>query len=148
MWVFYPSFHLLFPVSFESFMKKVPKHLRPKSDFRINCLQQSLDIEKAHQKAGFEAIPYEIVARRYFQFISFLQSKNLTSRVLLENIASVSGSSELRNHDLTEEGFYFIQQYHDRWAGRLYKDKGHAKESEFLEKWYLKFKSEFSIQNS
>jgi hypothetical protein len=116
----------------------MPKPLppRPPHDFRITVLAWQIDSEKNHGSAGFPRIPEEILRRRFFQFLSFLQSKGMTVRTVAATIDQVNHETELRNSDLNESGYKFVQRYSDRWIGRMYKDKSEEKEQAFLEKWY------------
>ena len=129
-------------------MKKKPKHLRPAEDFRVSSIDWEIDIERRHRDAGFEAIDAEVLRRRFFQFIDFLQSQGMTTRVILGSLSALAENSEFRNSDLNDKGFYFVQQYHGRWLNRTHKDKGEQKENEFLEKWYRQFEEDFEIPRS
>lgn len=118
----------------------MPKHQRPKDDFRITSLAWELDIVDRFTKGGFDPLPRELVVRRFFDFIDFLQQHGLTTRTVVAGEAQVTEASELRNSDLTEEGFEFARLYHGKWLDRLYKDTGREKEKQYLEKWFAKVK--------
>jgi hypothetical protein len=120
-------------------MKK--PHLRPEKDFRVTSLAWEIDIEKRHVVAGFAPVPVDVIRRRYFQFLSFLQEHGMTARTVCLRLDDVGELSEWRNADLTDEGFYFAQKYHGRWLNRTRKDGGEAKEAAFLKKWLSEFRS-------
>lgn len=115
------------------------KHPRPTNDFTVTSLAWERDFEQHHQRAGFPPIPDEVLVRRFWQFLRFLQQHRLTSRVVAANAAELSADTALRNSDLTDEGFYFIQRFHGRWLNRSRKDSGETKEDKFLTKWYHQF---------
>jgi hypothetical protein len=112
----------------------VKKHLRPTADFRISSVASELDIEGHHQKAGFNPLGREVILRRFFAFIDFLQQNGMTTRTIAKALDDVDNSTELRNSDLTDEGFDFVRLYHGKWLNRMYKDGGDEKEQAFLEK--------------
>ena len=120
---------------------RVP-HPRPEKDFCVDSVAWSLDGVRRHTDAGFPDIPREIIIRRFWQYLQFLQSHGLTVRTVAPSRAEVDDSTELRNADLTDEGFRFIQYSHPRWLQRLYKDTGELKEDGYLQKWYEKFQSQ------
>jgi hypothetical protein len=93
-----------------------------------------------HRKAGFPEISRDVLARRFWQFLRFLQQRGLTSRVVAKSLDDISEQTILRNSDLTDAGFYFIQRFHGRWVSRTSKDRGEEKEEAFLIKWYEKFR--------
>ena len=117
-------------------------HPRQDKDFRVDSVVWSLDGVRRHTDAGFPDIPREIVVRRFWQYLRFLQSHGLTVRTVANSQAEVGDSTELRNFDLTDEGFRFIQYSHSRWVQRLHKDTGEQKEDGYLKKWYEKFQSQ------
>jgi hypothetical protein len=115
-------------------------HPRPEIDFRVTCLDWELDIERRQVDGGFEPVPREDIVRRYFQFLSFLQTHGMTSRTVCARIEDVGEDAEWRNSDLTDDGFYFVQRFHGRWSDRKRKDQGEAKEAAFLQKWLTEFR--------
>ena len=118
----------------------MPKHHpRPAHDFTVTSFAWDVKHEEIHRRAGFPEIPREVLARRFWQFLRFIQQNGLTSRVIAQSLDDISEQTELRNSDLTDAGFYFIQRFHGRWVNRCYKDKGEQKEYLFLEKWYETF---------
>ena len=119
-------------------MKK-PLLPRPEKDFTVCSIAWDLDIMQRHTKAGFEHIPDDIVYRRFFQFLDFIQRHGFTVRTVATSLADVSPSTTLRNSDLTDDGFRFIQHAQPRWSARLYKDRGEQSELQFLEKWFQTF---------
>ena len=120
----------------------MPKHHpRPSHDFTVDSFAWSLDIEKRHRDAGFPPVAREVLARRFWQFLYFLQEHKFTTRTLARTIDDISEQTTLRNSDLTDEGFYFVQKFHGRWTSRTYDDRGEEKEQAFLEKWYQRFEA-------
>jgi hypothetical protein len=120
-------------------MKK--NHPRPEKDFRVTCVTWELDIERRQVDGGFAPVAREIIIRRYFQFLDFLQRHHMTTRVICSAATHLTGESEWRNSDLTDEGFYFTQRYHGRWLDRKRKDTGEANEEKFLQKWLNEFRN-------
>ncbi len=100
-----------------------------------------------HTKAGFDHIPDGIIYRRFFQFIDFIQRHGFTVRTIATSLADITADTALRNSDLTDAGFRFIQYAEHRWCNRLYKDTGSDKEIAFLERWFQKFQQlgDFSL---
>jgi hypothetical protein len=115
------------------------KHLRPEKDFTVTSLASERDIERRHREAGFPGVPDEIIVRRFWQFLRFIQHRGLTVRTVASSLADVSDNTTLRNSDLTDEGFYFIQRFHGRWLNRTRKDCGEPKEDAYLTRWYDQF---------
>ncbi|CAN5582887.1 hypothetical protein BH11PLA2_BH11PLA2_34770 [soil metagenome] len=99
-----------------------------------------LDIVARHCNAGFDPLSRELIFRRFFTFVDFLQQHGMTTRTIAKGLEDVDESTELRNHDLTDEGFDFGRLYHGRWLERMYKDRGDAKERAFLDKWLSIFR--------
>lgn len=127
--------------------KKYPP--RPTKDFRLTCFAWQLEIESNHRHGGFPEIPREILTRRFWQYLRFLQDNGLTTRIIARGPEEICPETTLNNSDLTEEGYLFEQRYGDRWVGRMYKDAGEAKEEKFLAKWYAEFtSSRHSVQQS
>lgn len=120
-------------------MKK--PHPRPSNDFRVTSLAWETDIEKRHTDAGFAPVAPEVIVRRFFQFLNFLQKHGMTTRTVCERIEDVKDVSEWKNSDLTDDGFYFTQQFHGRWHNRTRKDRGEEKEEGFLRKWLVEFQT-------
>lgn len=119
-------------------MKKSPPP-RPEKDFTICSVAWDLEIVQKHTEGGFEHIPDDIVYRRFFQFVDFIQRHGFTTRTIAASRADVSTATALRNSDLTDDGYRFIQHAQTRWIKRLYKDSGEAKEQAFLERWLKDF---------
>ena len=117
-------------------------HPRTEDDFRITSVSWEIDIQKRHEDAGFAAISKEIALRRFYQFIRFLQNHGMTARIILNSLSEVTDQSELRNSDLNDKGFYFVQRYHGRWLNRVRNDKGERKEEDFLNKWNEQYENE------
>ena len=51
----------------------VKKHQRPAEDFRVTSVAWELDIEARHRKAGFDPVEREVILRRFFSFVDFIQ---------------------------------------------------------------------------
>jgi hypothetical protein len=120
----------------------MPKHHpRPSHDFTVDSFAWSLDNERRHRDAGFPPVAREVLTRRFWQFIRFLQERRFTSRVVARCVDDISEQTTLRNSDLTDEGFYFVQRFHGRWVSRTHQDRGEEKEEAFLEKWYKSFEA-------
>jgi hypothetical protein len=117
--------------------KRLPP--RPEKDFTVCSIAWDLDIVQRHTKGGFDHIPDAIVYRRFFQFLDFIQRHGFTIRTVAASLGDISPSTALRNSDLTDDGFRFIQHAQPRWSARLYKDRGEQKELQFLEKWLQTF---------
>lgn len=111
------------------------KYQRPDKDFTIISIKWLIESVRTHTRAGFDDIPDALVYRRFFQLVKFLQIRNLTDRYLINEIDEINASSELKNSDLNDNGFYFLQSCIDKWSNRLYKDQGEDKEWKYLEKW-------------
>jgi hypothetical protein len=116
-------------------------HPRAANDFRVTSLAWEIDIEKRYMEAGFDLVAREIIVRRYFQFLNFLQKHGMTTRTVCARIEDVDDKSEWKNSDLTDEGFVFTQRFHGRWLNRTRKDRGEEKEEPFLRKWLADFQS-------
>jgi hypothetical protein len=118
----------------------MPKHHpRPAHDFTITSFAWDVEHEQIHRRAGFSEVSRDVLARRFWQFLRFIQQRGLTSRIVASSLEAISEQTILRNSDLTDGGFYFIQKYHGRWVSRTRKDRGEQKEEAFLEKWYETF---------
>lgn len=115
------------------------KYTRTDKDFIVESIAGLKDVIQKHTIAGFEHIPDSIVYRRFFQLIKFLQDNNLTVRTLHIDQSDLNDQTELRNSDLNDKGFYFLQYALSKWEARFYKDQGEEKEGNFLEKWYKTF---------
>ena len=100
-----------------------------------------LENAATHECAGFPHIPEQTLRRRYWQFIAFIQEHGLTIREIAPRLEAISPNTAIRNSDLTQKGYKFVQKYGDRWTGRMHKDKGASAEKGFLEKWYVAFTS-------
>ena len=116
-------------------------HPRPEHDFRVDSLALLIDIAQKQELTGLPAIPRDLMTRRYWQYIDFLQRHGFTCRKIASSPAHIDEAAELRNSDLTDEGFRFIQFSHDKWLDRTYKDGGAEKEERMLESWLHKFTS-------
>lgn len=114
-------------------------HPRPEKDFRVDSLSLLLEIVRKQERSGLPAIPREVMIRRYWQYIDFLQRHGFAVRKVASSLASIDDTAELRNSDLTDEGFRFVQYSHDKWLDRTYKDGGEEKEGRMLESWLKTF---------
>jgi len=99
-----------------------------------------LDIVHRHTRAGFEHVPDSLVYHRFFQFLDFIQQHGFTVRTVVASLAEVTPATTLRNSDLSDEGFRFIQYAEPRWCRRLHKDTGPDREWAFLERWLQRFR--------
>lgn len=117
--------------------KKLPP--RPEKDFTVCSIAWDLEAVQNHTHAGFQHIPDDIVYRRFFQFLDFIQRHGFTVRTISETLSEVTTATSLRNSDLTNDGFRFIQYAQPRWSKRLYKDTGAEKEWAFLERWHRSY---------
>jgi hypothetical protein len=115
---------------------------RPEQDLRITSLQSQLETEANHRRAGFPPVEHEVVRRRFWQFLSFLQRHSYLVHPTANTIDDLEPTAELRNADLTDAGYTYVQRYVDRWSGRMYKDRGPEAERMFLEKWHKRLLSE------
>lgn len=115
---------------------------RPERDFRITTFAWQLDNEANYRNAGFPAVSREILTRRFWQFLSFIHLNGFTTRVIASCLADITPETELRNSDLTDDGYRFVQRYCDRWTARMHKDTGAASEAKFLVKWLKKLQAE------
>ena len=109
---------------------------RPEKDFTVCSIAWDLDNVQRHTNAGFDPIPDSIVYRRFFQFLAFIQNHGFTVRTIAATLAEVTPDTALRNFDLTDDGFRFIQYAQPRWCKRLHKDTSATKELAFLERWF------------
>lgn len=117
--------------------KKLPP--RPAKDFTVCRITWDLEAVQNHTHAGFQHIPDDTVYRRFFQFLDFIQRHSFTVRTIAETLSGVTTTTSLRNSDLTDDGFRFIQYAQPRWSKRLYKDTGAEKEWAFLERWFRNY---------
>ena len=115
---------------------------RPTIDFRIVSFQSIIEIEANHRRAGFSEIRYEVLRRRFWQLLSFLDCQGYRLSQHRTSAEDIGPSSDLKNFDLNDDGYLFVQRYLDKWHGRLYKDKGAEAEWRFLEKWHSQFVAE------
>lgn len=63
----------------------------------------------------------------------------MTTRPIAKSIEELSNDAQMRNSDLNDDGFYFVQRFHGRWLNRTRKDLGPEKEEAFLSKWWAQF---------
>lgn len=115
------------------------RYPRTERDFTVESIKVLKDVIHTHTVAGFEHVPDSIVYRRFFQLITFLQKNNLTNHILIHEQSELNDSSALRNSDLNDKGFYFLQYALGKWVDRFHKDQGDEKELRFIEKWYKSF---------
>jgi hypothetical protein len=115
---------------------------RPASEFMIASVQWHINVEANHRQAGFPEVRYDVIQRRFWQLLSFLDQQGYMVRSIPESIEDVGPSTALTNFDLSDEGYSFVQRYEGKWVDRLYKDKGAEAERKFLEKWHAQFLSD------
>ncbi len=109
---------------------------RPEQDFRITSLQSQIETEANHRRAGFPPVEHDVVRRRFWQLLNFLQLHSYLVHPIANTIDDLKPTAELRNEDLTDAGYAYVQRYVDRWSSRMYKDRGPEAEWKFLEKWH------------
>lgn len=114
------------------------KYLRTDKEFVVESIAGLKDIVQRHTVAGFEHIPDSIIYRRFFQLLRFLQDNMLTAHNHRDS-SELTDQTNLKNSDLNDKGFYFLQYALPKWEDRLYKDQGEEKEWKFLVKWYETF---------
>lgn len=119
--------------------RRKPFPARPEKPFRIYTMQRRLDNVATHTRAGFAHIPEDIVRAHFYEYLKFLQSKGLTVRPLAASPADVTAATELWSHDLTLQGYRFVQYSGDKWVDRLDKFAASDREVPYLEKWYRQF---------
>jgi hypothetical protein len=120
--------------------KKWPS--RHAQDFKITSVQWHVEIEANHRQAGFAKVEYDIILRRFWQLLHFLEQRGYLTKPAPASLDKVDSRTELRNSDLNEDGYAFVQRFGGKWVDRLYKDKGEQAEWKFLEKWHARFLSE------
>lgn len=81
----------------------------------------------------------DLVRLHYFRYVSFLESKQYLLAPKTEPLGGANSSLELWSHDLTPEGYRFVQYTHDRWIGRIHKYADTAQQNAYLEKWHQMF---------
>ena len=79
------------------------KHLRPAHEFTVTSLAWERDIEAKYRRAGFAPIPDEVLVRRFWQFLRFIQQYGLTTRTLANSPDELTDDATLRNSDLTDK---------------------------------------------
>ena len=112
---------------------------RPEKDFTVCAVAWDIDIIQRHTRAGFDHVPDSVVYRRFFQFPDFIQRHGFAVQTIASSLDEVTQVTALRNSDLTEEGFRFIQHAEPRWCNRLHKDTDADKEPAFLDRWLRKY---------
>jgi hypothetical protein len=115
------------------------RYPRTKEDFVVDSIAELKKVIEKCTDAGFDDVPEPIIFRRFYQLLKFLQDNNLTERILYHDILEVNLQSDLKNSDLNDKGFYFLQYALGKWENRFHKDQGEEKEWKFLEKWYKIF---------
>ncbi len=122
-------------------MKKPPPP-RTDKDFTIRSLEWECDIAARFQRAGFSVPADEALHSRFWIYLDFLQANGLTSRIIANKKEDVALTTALRNSDLTDQGFRFIQAIESKWSNRLLKYSDADAERSFLRKWLEKFRNE------
>ena len=115
---------------------------RPSKNFRITSFGWQLDNEANHRNAGFPQISEAVLARRFWQYLQFNQLHGLTTRRIVSCVEDITADTELRNDDLTPEGYLFAQRYCDKWVARMHKDVGEEPEEKLLTKWLHDLRTE------
>ncbi|WP_075090224.1 hypothetical protein [Verrucomicrobium spinosum] len=83
--------------------KKLPPS--PGKDFTVCSIAWDLEAVQNHTHAGFRHIPDEIIYRRFFQFLDFIQRHGFTVRTIAETLSEITTATSLRNSDLTMMAF-------------------------------------------
>jgi hypothetical protein len=109
---------------------------RPPKPFRIGALAWNLEIAANQMRAGFPQVADDIVRLHYFRYVSFLQSKQYLLGAKAQTLVLTDPALELWSHELTLEGFRFVQYSHDRWMARLHKYVDTIRENAYLDKWH------------
>jgi hypothetical protein len=102
-------------------------------------MRWQLDSELNHRRAGFPPIAEDVIRRRFWQYLNFLQRDNLTLRTIVASLNEVTDATELWSSDLTDAGYSFEQRFGARWIDRTHKDTGIGGEDKFLLKWHRQF---------
>jgi len=119
------------------------KHFeRPSKDFTVTSSEWQLDIVRNHTNAGFEHIPDSEVMDKFWVLLCFLQEHGMLQSFPAACRQDVDMRTTLKNSDLTDKGYYFLQRNVQRWGGRLYKRQAKDKDRAFLEKWYAEFQAQ------
>lgn len=74
-----------------------------------------IDDAAGHFAASKRSSHREQTVAIFSQFVSFLQSNNLTTRTLLEAGQLPDDSLKIMKSDLTDEGFEVVRIAYDRW---------------------------------
>ena len=112
---------------------------RPAKPFLIGSLEWNLENVAKHTVAGFAHVADDVVRVHYFRYIAFLQSKQYLLGAKSQILEPAPSTLELWSHELTLEGYRFVQYSHDRWIGRLHRYADTVKENAYLEKWHRLF---------
>lgn len=115
---------------------------RPTQDFIIHSFARSCDILRRFADARCDVPPEGQVRTRFWIYLDFLQSHGFTTRVIAAHEAAVDASTVLRNSDVTDTGFRFIQAIEKKWSGGLGKSRDPAKDRALLARWLASFQSE------
>ena len=115
------------------------RHPRTQADFVVDSIAGLKNVISRHTIAGFDDVPESIIFRRFYQLCKFLQDNNLTNKIVYNDLSEVNLKSDLKNSDLNDKGFYFLQYALGKWEDRFHKDQGEDKEWKFFEKWYKVF---------
>jgi hypothetical protein len=128
-------------------MKKL-QHPRSEKDFTIHSLTWDRDVVAKFARAGFDVPTDEQVVERFWRYLDFLQSRGLTSHIVAAKKEDVCSDTTLRNSDVTDAGFRFIQSIEKKWCSRILKFDDPAMHSVFLEKWFTSFQREQPVRKA
>lgn len=117
-------------------MKALPP--RPSKDFVLCSVAGDRAIADKFTRAGFAALTDDHIRNRLWVYLEFLQTHGFTTRVIVPRKEEVSADTALRNSDLTDAGFLFLQKIQGKWDGRLFSGSNPAKEKSLLKKWFAK----------
>ena len=109
---------------------------RPSKPFRIGAVQWNMEAVANHTRAGFPHVADDLVRLHYFRYVCFLQSKQYLLGAKSRALEPTNSALELWSHELTLEGYRFVQYSHDRWMARLHKYSDTIRENTYLDKWH------------
>ncbi len=81
-----------------------------------------IDDAGAHFAASRRKTYRDSVQQQFAVFINFLQSNELTTRLILDCGNAPDESTKIMKSDLTDEGFQVVQESYDKWLRGI--DKG------------------------
>ena len=122
-------------------MKRPPPD-RPEHDFTIHSLAWDRDIAANFARAGFSVPSDEAIRERFWVYLEFLQAHGFTSHIVAAKKDEVGPVTVIRNSDVTDDGYRFIQSIEKKWGRRALKPSDSTKDRAYLEKWLNAFRNE------